>query len=98
MQRGGQSLFWPGMSNEIKDLVSSCKTCLKYHSAQPSEPLIPFEVTELPCQRISVDLFQLGKDQYLLVIDYFSKYVELARVEDSTSSHEVIIHLKSIMA
>ena len=41
---------------------------------------------------------QLGKDQYLLVIDYISKYVELARPEDSTSSQEVIIHLKSMMA
>ena len=86
------------MSNEIKDLVSNCTTCLKYQSAQPREPLIPYEVPELPWQRIAADLFQLGKDHYLLVIDYFSKYVELARLEDSTSSHEVIVHLKSIMA
>ena len=34
----------------------------------------------------------------LLVIDYFSKCVELARLEDNTSSPEVIMHLKSIMA
>ena len=98
MQRGRQSLVWAGMSNEIKELVSNCKTCLKYQSAQSKEPLLPYVVPAFPWQRIAADLFQLGKDQYLLVIDYFSKYVELARLEDSTSSQEVIIHLKSIMA
>ena len=47
MQRGRQSLFLSGMPNEMKDLVSNCKTCSKYQSAQAREPLVPFEVPEL---------------------------------------------------
>ena len=98
MQRGRQSFFWPSMSSEIKDLLIKCQTCLKYHCAHQKEPLIPYEVPELLWQRIAADLFQLGGEDYLLVIDYFSKYVVLARLEDNTSSPEVIMHLKSLMA
>ena len=86
------------MSSEIKDLVSKCQTCLNYNCAQQKEPLIPYEVPELPWQRIAADLFQLRREDYLSVISYFSKYVELTRLEDNTSSPEVIMHLKSIMA
>ena len=60
--------------------------------------MIPYKVPELLWQRIAADLFQLGGKDYLLVIDYFSKYVVLARLEDNTSSPEVIMHLKSLMA
>ena len=93
MQRGWKSLFWPGMSSKIKDLISKCQTCLKYHYAQQKEPLIPYEVPELSWQRIAADLLQLGGEDYLLVIDYFSKYIELARLEDNALSPEVIMHL-----
>ena len=61
MQRGRQNLLWPGMSNEIKELVSNCKTCLKYQSAQSEEPLIPYAVPAFPWQRIAADLFSLER-------------------------------------
>jgi transposase InsO family protein len=31
-------------------------------------------------------MFVLGKDKYLLLVDYYSKYFELIRVTDSTSN------------
>ena len=92
-----QSLFWPGMTQEVKGMVENCPTCLKYRRKQQKEPLMPFQVSELPWQRIAADLFHLGSEEYLLVIDYYSKYVELAHLSHATSP-KVINHLKSIMA
>ncbi|KAF2878627.1 hypothetical protein ILUMI_27549 [Ignelater luminosus] len=34
----------------------------------------------------------------LNLVDYYSKYIEIAKLEDSTSSNQVIVHLKSIFA
>ena len=43
------------------------------------------------------DLFELWGKQYLLVVDYLSRYSEISRLE-STDSESVILHLKSIFA
>jgi hypothetical protein len=50
-----------------------------------------------PWQRIAVDLMEFKKVQYLVVVDYFSRYIELSNLE-STLSASIINHLKSIMA
>ena len=50
-----------------------------------------------PWQRIVADLFQLYGNNYLLVVDYFSRYVEIAKLHSQTSA-SIINHLKSIMA
>ncbi|KAF2886904.1 hypothetical protein ILUMI_19270 [Ignelater luminosus] len=37
-------------------------------------------------------------EKMVLMVDYYSKYIEIAKLEDSTSSNQVIVHLKSIFA
>ena len=62
-----------------------------------AEPLKPIEFPTCPWQRIGADLFQLNGANYLLVVDYFSRYIEIAKLYSQTSG-SVINHLKSIMA
>ncbi|KAF2883748.1 hypothetical protein ILUMI_22412, partial [Ignelater luminosus] len=64
----------------------------------PREPLIPHDIPNCLWKKVACDLFNIGRDEYLLVIDYYSKYIEIAKLEDSTSSNQVIVHLKSIFA
>ena len=45
-----------------------------------------------------MDLFDWCGQQYLLVVDYFSRNIELAHLQSSTSSETVIAHCKSIFA
>jgi hypothetical protein len=46
-------------------------------------------------QKVASDLFELNGQMYLLVIDYFSRYFEIAKLFN-TSSQSVINHLKSM--
>ena len=64
---------------------------------QRSEPLQPTPLPELPWQKLGVDLFEWKKAKYLLVVDYYSRFIEIAKLSGE-SSGEVIKHLKSIMA
>ena len=57
-------------------MVKSCDMQLKDHA----EPLKPIVFPTRPWQRIGADLFQLNGANYLLVVDYFSRYIEIAKL------------------
>lgn len=92
--RAREILFWPQMSKEIEDLISNCDACLKYKKTQSKETLINREVPDGPWQVLGIDIFFFRGSNYLLTIDYFSKYVEVIILRD-LSSESVISSLKS---
>ena len=94
--RASQSIWWPRMSKEIENLVRNCTTCCKTQ-VQFAEPLITTNFPKLPWQRVGTDLFEYKGTQYVLVIDYFSRYIEIAKLS-SMSSNAIITHLKSMFA
>lgn len=94
--RARQAVWWPGMSAQLTELVSNCRECRKLSTPQVL-PLLPTELPELPWQKVAMDLFEWKKRTYLLVVDYFSRYIEIARLEQLTAA-EVIRHCKSIFA
>ena len=75
----------------------NCKVCAKYRQ-QRAEPLMPTPFPERPWQMIGTDLFELDNLNYLIVVDYFSCYIEVAAMQKTTKSHEVIRALKAIFA
>ena len=48
-------------------------------------------------KKVATDLFVWRKSQYLLVVDYYSQFIEISKVSTASSPH-VIIHLNSIFA
>ena len=62
-----------------------------------AEPLHPSPLPELPFQKVGTDLFEWDKKVYLLVIDYYSCFIEIAQLTGSSSA-EVVRHTKSIFA
>ena len=61
-------------------------------------PLIQYDVPDRPWQKIDCGLFTFGGKEYLLTVDYFSKWVEIGLLRDSSMSFEVITSLKSTFA
>ena len=90
-------IYWPGMANDIDDYVSKCPTCAKFKAKNPREPLVPHEVPQRPWAKLGTDIFEFAVKAYLVVVDYFSKYPEVCRLENKTASC-VISHLKSMFA
>ena len=76
--------------------MENCSTCCKTR-AQFAEPLITTTVPKLQWERVGTNLFKYKGTQQILVIDYFSHYIEIAKLS-STSSDAIITHLKSIFA
>uniref|UniRef100_A0A8C7WMF3 Gypsy retrotransposon integrase-like protein 1 n=2 Tax=Oryzias sinensis TaxID=183150 RepID=A0A8C7WMF3_9TELE len=95
-ERARQSVWWPGLSQQINELVLYCRICSK-ERYNPAEPLLPTQYPGRPWQKLGADLFMLGAKTYLLVVDYTSRFVEIALLS-TTKSANVIHHLKSIFA
>ena len=95
--RAREAVWWPGLSREIHDMVTNCKTCAK-ETNRPPEPLITTPIPDRPWKMIATDLFELGGRDYLLVVDYFSRFVEIGAMTRSKTSSEVIRVLKAIFA
>lgn len=94
--RAKESVWWPGISAQIGHLVESCGTCQK-HRSQLKEPLLPTPLPGRPWQRVGMDLFEWSKRAYLLIIDYFSRYIEIAELK-STLAEVTIRAIKEVFA
>ncbi|KAI7790353.1 hypothetical protein IRJ41_020250 [Triplophysa rosa] len=96
-RRAREAVYWPGIKGDIEQMVSKCQTCLKYRNKQAKEPMIIADQTAEGWEKVGTDLFHFNGKDYLLVIDYYSNYPEIALLGDSTAG-KVITHMKSIFA
>jgi len=85
------------MSSQVEDKVSKCSICNQFQRAQPKEPMVIQEIPNRPWAIIISDLFELHSAHYLLSVDYYSKWTEIAK-PSKLSSNNVICHLESQFA
>jgi len=96
--RAREVIYWPGMNGQIEQMVSSCAVCQKHTRKQTKEPLITHPIPDRPWQNVSSDLFYWAGKEYLLVVDSYSGYPELAVLHNNSTSQTVINHLKAMFA
>ena len=68
---------------------------LQTNGTRHADPLMPSPLPEHPWQKIATDLFEWRKVDYLLVVDCYSHYIEVAKLTLMTAAG-IISHLKSI--
>ena len=69
-----QHMFWPRMKADINDYTRWCQTCIK-SSCSAREPLQPHEIPDGPWQRIGMYYFDFKGKSYILISDYFLKFL-----------------------
>ncbi len=96
LERAQMSIWWPGITKQIKDKVSQCETCVKNSYSHP-EHLLTNPLPSRPWQRVASDIFHWNKGNYVLLIDYYSRYIEVASLT-SMATKPVIEKLKAMFA
>ncbi|KAK3087333.1 hypothetical protein FSP39_004790 [Pinctada imbricata] len=91
--RAREVVYWPGINADIEQKVMSCSTCNRYKNKQCKEPLIPHSVPLRPWQKVGIDLFELDKISYVVIVDYYSKFFEINELK-STTSKAIITKLR----
>ena len=96
-ERANMSVWWPGIGRDNQNKVSMCDFCQENLPTQRKEPLITTPLPERAWKKIGTDLCEHEGKQFLVVIDYYSRFPEIAFMS-STTSDAVINKLKDLFA
>ena len=90
---------WPGMDTNIEEIVRTCNLCQQTRNLPEKEKGNSWEPTDTAWERIHVDIAGPcnGGKYFLIVVDSFSKWLEVKRLKNITSE-EVIIKLRGMFA
>ncbi|KAE8739912.1 hypothetical protein FOCC_FOCC014576 [Frankliniella occidentalis] len=83
--RARQSVYWPGVNNDIGTTVSGCRTCERHSASNKAEPLIPHTLPHLPYQKVSADIMTLNLKNYLVMVDNLSQWLEIKVLTSKTN-------------
>ena len=90
LRRARELLYWPRINAEVKDYVSKCSVCQSYQPEQCREELQQHEMPSRPWSKVGADIFELGPQQFLIMVDYWSNYFEVQELKRITSAS--VIH------
>ena len=86
-------MYWPGITESIKDLISACKICLTFSDKQQHEPYSADTVTR-PWSYLSLDNFEFQGQHYIMMSTKFT----VVRTVESLSTNCTIQILTSVFS
>ena len=81
-----ESLSWPGISNEIHQTLDKCVIYQATSTAQRKLPSDPSVIPSHAWYTLGTDFFYWKHFEFLVLRDYFSKFLILGKLPSSTSS------------
>ena len=79
-------MFWPAMQHDVRKTVLTCQVCAEFQPNNPSMPMQSHEIPDRPRSRVATDLFSLKSMDYIVLVDYYSDYIEVSPLTDTISS------------
>lgn len=96
IRRTTGSMWWPNMRKDIEDYVKNCNECIKTNRIT-HYPMKTSELPSGPWETVGSDLFQFKGRDYLIMVDYYSRWIEVSELNDK-SSESVVKKMKNICA
>lgn len=96
-ERAASSVWWPGISSDINNKIDLCMFCRENRKTQRKEPLKSTPLPERPWQRVAIDICENKGQMYLIVSDYYSRFIEILHLPKITTA-QVINRLQATFA
>ena len=78
-------VFWPGMVKANEEMTSKYDTSQEYRASNSKEPMVTGQIPTRPCKIVTTDLFSWNGIDYLLLVNYYSWFIELAKLSNNKS-------------
>ena len=94
--RAYSSVWWPSITSQIEAMCRKCHTCA-LHQDDKVEPLLALSAPTEIWERVGIDLFEFKKEQYLVIVDYGSRWLDFKKL-NSTNSQALIRALSEVFS
>ena len=84
--RAREFVFWVNINSDLKEMVEKCDICQSQQNSTTSIQKYVSEVLPHPWHTLGSDLFYFQRIDFLVIVDYFSKYLIIRKIPNSTSS------------
>lgn len=85
-------VWWPNIDRDIEEITKNCKFCLENSNNPPKAQLHVWDWPGAPNERIHADfLGPLNGDMYIIIVDAYSKWVEIRPMRNITSESTIEI-------
>ena len=95
-----ETVHWPGLNEQLEQLILNCQLCLKYSQSkckQPSDMTFGHEIPIYPWTKLATDILHYEGESYLLVVDNTSQFPIVCKLNSMAAQH-VINHFKLIFS
>lgn len=92
-----QFLYWEGIGKDIENYSSACKSCQLKGIDRTPKIYGNWPKTTIPFERIHIDFFQKFNRTFLILIDAYSRWIEISRMK-KTAAEDVALELDNIFA
>ena len=96
------SVYWPNLMEQLKELVTTCRVCLKYSQANRKDsksigPPLGQEIPTRPWAKLATDIFTFNNENDLLIVNYMSRFPVIRCLSNMTAK-VVAEHMKAIFS
>lgn len=85
IRRARGTIFCPNMQSEIRQIADNCYACQEMKPRPTKTPLTQPDDATKSWEKIGLDFFQIKNHTYLVSIDYYSNYIDIALMPTTTS-------------
>ena len=85
LQRACEYLFWVNYSRDIQEEVEKCTLCQENDTSTTQRHKFYSDIPPFPWHTVGSDLFYHRKQDYLVLVHYFSKFLIVRKLPNSTS-------------
>lgn len=97
-QLARRTVFWLGINNDIESFVKNCNTCNRTVVIPRKTTDTTWIPTSRPFSRVHADFFHFGEKVFLLIVDSYSKWIELEYMKYGTDTAKVVKKFLNVFA
>ena len=83
--RAKDSVYWPGITNDIETTAERCHVCAINARSQQKETIKLHPVPEVAWDSLATDIFHVNNKNFIRIVDYYSRFCVVCQIHSMTS-------------